>query len=387
VEESWIGCLARTATRRLFAAAVTLAACTPSSPSLEKSRPEPPASSAVASAPAPAPTPTPSANRPAAHPAPDSVNPDELCNAFDKRPLPAADVPTPEERKTLAGCDAEALYYGIGRPADFAAARKCAYVQRDLRQPPQIGGVAVLLMIYANGKGVPANLDLAVRFACEGDHANAERNARLERIHSARATGRLESELDFCEDVTSSVLMGWCAGHYERINAAERDAKKRAFTKSLPAAALERLDKAAEAFVDARALKEVDLSGTMRGVFSIGERAKVRQEYVDMLRNLVDPAFSPPAADAAKVEQELQKAYDDLMKCKKSVPRDSPAVQAQGIQKTELAWLEYRTAWLVLVVEARPGANREAWKAWITEKRTKMLQDLQELAYDCRAAP
>jgi hypothetical protein len=71
------------------------------------------------------------------------------------------------------------------------------------------------------------------------------------------------------------------------------------------------------------------------------------------------------------------------MKCKKSVPRDSLAVQAQGVQKTELAWLEYRTAWLALVAEARPGANRGAYKAWITERRTKMLKDLQDLAEGC----
>ena len=48
--------------------------------------------------------------------------------------------------------------------------------------------------------------------------------------------------------------------------------------------------------------------------------------------------------------------------------------------KTQILWIPYREAWLSLVAQARPGANREAWKAWLAEKRTKMLK---ELAEDC----
>jgi hypothetical protein len=359
------------ASHRLFtvlAAAAALAGCTtaPASPELFPG-PSPaaastsPATLALTAAPAPSPVDTPS-------------DPNVACERFDKTPFPAADLPTPDEQKALAGCDAEALYYGIGRPPDFVAARKCAYAERDDEHAPPIGGPAVLLMVYANGKGVPANFDLALRFACESGFAPAERYGRVSRVLAAREEGRLDKELDFCDDITSGFMMGWCASHGERIQEIARDARKQAATRGLPAPALKRLDKAAEAFFSARSMNEVDMSGTARGAISIGERASLRDDHVAMLEKLADPAFAPPAGDAAQAERALQQTYDDLMRCMKSKapPPMAGVPEAPGIKKTELSWVAYREAWLSLV----GGAKRQAWKAWLAEKRTTMLKEL-----------
>jgi hypothetical protein len=162
-----------------------------------------------------------------------------------------------------------------------------------------------------------------------------------------------------------------------RIQAVARDARKRAAIKGLPALALERLDNAAEAFFSARSTSEVDMSGTTRGAISLGERASLDDDHVAMLEQLANPAFTPPAGDAALAERDLQQSYDDLMKCKKKAPPGFPGgIEAEGIKKTERSWIPYREAWISLVAEARPFAKREAWKAWLAEKRTKMLKDL-----------
>ncbi|RYG15414.1 MAG: hypothetical protein EON96_10675, partial [Caulobacteraceae bacterium] len=49
-----------------------------------------------------------------------------LCRAVKTTPFPAADR-TPPAGVSLKGCNAEALYYGIGVKADPARARLCAY--------------------------------------------------------------------------------------------------------------------------------------------------------------------------------------------------------------------------------------------------------------------
>jgi hypothetical protein len=65
----------------------------------------------------------------------------------------------------MVGCDAEASYYGIGRAADFVAARRCAFAQISNKEESIFGGEDILMMIYANGKGVHANLTVAMTVA------------------------------------------------------------------------------------------------------------------------------------------------------------------------------------------------------------------------------
>ncbi|WP_062227613.1 hypothetical protein [Aureimonas frigidaquae] len=49
------------------------------------------------------------------------------CQAVSTVEPPATDKPTQAQMQSLEGCDAEALFYGIGRPADPAQARLCAF--------------------------------------------------------------------------------------------------------------------------------------------------------------------------------------------------------------------------------------------------------------------
>lgn len=76
----------------------------------------------------------------------------------------------PRSENWLRHCDSEALYYGFAAPPDFPAALQCAYYERA-HPKPSMGdpfyGPGVLMMLYANGKGVPRDYDLAIRFACE----------------------------------------------------------------------------------------------------------------------------------------------------------------------------------------------------------------------------
>src|ERR1700712_1679818 len=47
-----------------------------------------------------------------------------ICASVADSAPPVSDLPTPGQAADLKGCDAEALYYGIGRPADPARARR-----------------------------------------------------------------------------------------------------------------------------------------------------------------------------------------------------------------------------------------------------------------------
>jgi hypothetical protein len=64
-------------------------------------------------------------------------------------------------------------------PVDFERARKCAFTRAEPSPDGVMGGAEILIMVYANGQGVPKNFELALRFACTLGGAGAEISGRL----------------------------------------------------------------------------------------------------------------------------------------------------------------------------------------------------------------
>jgi hypothetical protein len=312
----------------------------------------------------------------------DGLDTDAICARYAQVPLPAADQPSPAEKKSLTGCDAEAMYYGIGVAQDFAKARKCAYAQLEAGNAPMFGGEGILMMVYAGGKGVPANLDLATKFACLVGGAPFELELRVGHFEDARKAGEPSAELDLCDHITSGFMMGHCAGHAERVAELTRGARQRAATSSLPRAQLATLERCAKAFFDSREGEEVDRTGTGRAAFMVEERATLEDDFVAALEKLNDPKFAPTPRSPEVVEKELNEVYGRVLRCiqpsgQKELPEIPGSVTSEGVRKTERLWLPYRDAWVALALKTRPGAPRDLWNAWITEARIQMLRDLE----------
>jgi hypothetical protein len=308
---------------------------------------------------------------------------DAICERFANAPIPEAELPH-DAPGAAAGCDAEALYYGIDAPADYAAARRCAYRELDVDGAPPIGGPEVLMMIYANGRGVPQNLDLALRFACRAFGAPAELAARVGRLWQARSSTapKWPRPFDVCDDVTSGYMSGHCAAHDERIAAVARRARKRRIALGMPAS-FAAVDRAAGLFFETRAGREVDLSGTQRGRISIEERAKLEDDFLELLERLGDRAFEPEQLPAPALEKQLAEQLSRLASCKNlaELERLVPgAVTRAGIFATQSSWRAYRAAFVHLARELRPTTPESAWSAWLAQKR---LAQLRELADGC----
>lgn len=212
-----------------------------------------------------------------------------ICRKLKSLSLPA---PDPAAR-VAADCDAATLYYGLGRPADPAAARACALhrmaTDKDAGSDPR-SGPAILAMIYANGAGVTRDYDIAIAYACRIEAAPAETDGRVKRLAALRATGPAAEPFDLCQDATSGLMEGYCA----EIGAAAADARREAAITALtrdfdPArkARFQRLRQLADAFVRAAADNEVDVSGTARGALIIGSEQLHKDQFLDMLRDVL----------------------------------------------------------------------------------------------------
>jgi uncharacterized protein YecT (DUF1311 family) len=305
------------------------------------------------------------------------------CAAALAVPLPESGLPHPKARARLEGCDSESLYYGAGR--DDEDARMCAYIERETGGVV-FGGPAVLMMIYANGRGVPRNYELARRFACEIDAAPAELDGRLEHLAQMEAE-QDPADIDLCDDITSGYMMGFCAEREARARAKERDGEWAALQSQWSAAdraAWRALREAADGFFDARVEGEVDVSGTARGAFIVGEQ---RQLEDDLLASV--QAFERgdlPRGDAAALkaaDAQLNASYHAARAAARPENPDDTysalgTVMPDAIRDVERAWLKYRDAWVAFGKQRYPAVPAEAWLEYFTRRREAQLRELVE---------
>lgn len=293
------------------------------------------------------------------------------CQALGKTAYPAA------EPDGLAGCSAVRLYYGIGTPVDHVRARQCALATPGDDQPFREDR-GVLMMVYANGQGVARDFTLARKAACEAGGAPAEVAGRLEHLAEMEA-GRSKGSIDVCDDATSGYMGGWCASVANQLKEQKGGA---GFAKMIAAwsarekQAFAMLDSRASAFFDLRSVEEVDLSGTARSAFTIGEEARQREDF-----RLAVAAFEKGAlpqggdADFARLDARLNAVYRQL----KALPEPRfGTIRFEGIQRTQRAWLAYRDAWVAFGKVRYPQVAPNAWRAYFTRKRIAMLEGLLE---------
>lgn len=315
-------------------------------------------------------------------PAPADEASDALCVAVAKVPIPAKDRPNASDRKRLSACVSTTLYFAAASARDFRDARLCAFLERDASAPPLLGGAHVLMMIYANAKSVPRNLDLARRFACEV-YVGTERDGQLAGIAEFAKSRDPADELRLCGYFNSGFMMGECgkmhlnaakvgnARYLRKLQAGWPPAKRRAFAV---------LHSTANDYFEARMYNEIDNSGSARGQLIADERMTLNSNFLEQLDTFESgtlPRTEPEAL--ALAETALSAAYKVAIEFATPKSADEPAgtngsVTPKGIQRTQEMWQRYRDAWADFAAAHYPGATRKAFLLWQTRERTALLR-------------
>jgi len=306
-----------------------------------------------------------------------------LCRGKDKVAIPTSDQPKKEHLPSLKNCDAEALYYGMGTPIDYQKARLCAYLERDQGRkdyPIPFVGSSILMMLYANGLGVPKNIPLAERFACEEGGAPAEIEGRIQHLEKMKTALNTADPFDLCDDITSGFMAGHCSAHGERISTFRRAATLKAITTPFTAPQKEaflKLQAASEKFAEERANNEINSGGTLSAMFIVNERSIQKQDFLESLQKLeANKAPKYTLREHQEVDKKLNVLYQKLQKGKLD-PDLSEMITPEGIRKTQRAWLNYRDAWIAFARTKYPTYPPLSVSTWFTKKRNHMLENLQ----------
>ena len=307
----------------------------------------------------------------------------------DLRP-PAGDIPGSGGGIPSAGCNSEALYYGIGMKADPVKARACAFYEVGRQNP--FAGLGILMSLYANGKGVKRNLDLATALACRIEGAPAELAGRVQHLQAMKADPAKAGTFDYCDDITSGYAGALC----EELDANIADTKRNARIDAITAhwskadiAAFNSLGDAAETYAEVSSDNEVDMSGTARGAFAIQRREDTLDAFAHTLASLENGTLPhATAADAQAADGKLNGLYRKIMalhvkpdqvggyQSADSLP--STTVTHAGIRKAERAWIAYRDAWLALAARHYPDISPARLSAYLTRERIAYIADFAE---------
>ena len=300
-----------------------------------------------------------------------------LCRAVASRTPPAADRPDSATAAALLGCDAEALYYGIGMTRDPARARQCAYTQ--LPTDPVLepfAGRAMLTTIYANGEGARRDLDLAIRLACTFPGAEpAEYDRRVTHLAALRDRHWQGSDFSWCDDIEPGLGTGLCASHRAALARPQREAAQRALmARWTPAQrqAYEPLRRAFEEFVAASAAGDLAQGGSSHASLRNRLEQGLRDQFAEMLQRLergTAPRFT--AAQLRTEDLQLNQAYRARLADEQQY--DAPGISPESIQNAQRAWLRYRDAFLAFAAVRYPRVSRDSLAAWITQNRSQII--------------
>lgn len=286
-------------------------------------------------------------------------------------------------RAAPAQCNANDLYYQqrsqtATSPAEWRTVVECAAAQQDN---------AVLMMLYANGFGVPRNIDIALHYACSLDHAaRAEMEGRVEHLTQLPKHGAV---FDQCDDITSGYMGAQCASMQESQAQRMREARLDRLQQTLPTsarAAFRRLRNAAAAYTSAASF-EIDMQGTAAQGFAIEHEGRLRAQFVQAALDVVAKKTMPGTpAEALALDKMLNAVYQKVMT---SPPTQAgqpgrlgdSTVERGTVRNVERRWLAYRDAFLAFGAALPAPSGPDAINILLTTQR---IAELNTIAGDLR---
>jgi hypothetical protein len=303
-----------------------------------------------------------------------------LCRALRGSEPPAADRPDARAAAALRGCDAEALYYGIGVRRDPVRARLCAFTQAPSQPSLEpFAGRAMLMTIYANGTGARRDVDVAIRLACGiAGLAPAEYDARINHLARLRGGQARGPAFNYCDDVRGGLAEGLCSAHRAALARPQREAALRALiARWTPGErqAFEPLRRAFEEFVAASSAGDLAGSGSSAASLRARLGQGLRDQFAETLQRLSDgraPRFT--AGQLGTEDLQLNQAYRARLEDERQY--DAPGISVESLQNAQRAWLRYRDAFLAFARVKYPNVARESLAAWITRNRSEIIPGL-----------
>ncbi|HET9838999.1 MAG TPA: hypothetical protein VFR84_12245 [Candidatus Angelobacter sp.] len=294
----------------------------------------------------------------------------QICAAVKDAAPPSEDRPRPAEEKSLARCASLDAYFGFGQPVDPVKARKCAFAELDRDAKVVLGGKAILMMVYANGKGAQRNFDVALNFACTIGDAPGDAAGRVHQLDRLKKMNWAGGNFSVCDHSSGRELYEQCAILSERFDAIERDRKfNELIEKWTPRQqkAFHTFMQEADRFFKVQVRNGINLEST----FEVQEEGFLRNNLLSSLQQFESGQLPKASKDDFKrAEADERAAYEHT--------QNGPVarwgtVTRESLHLSEVEWRRYVNEWIDFARQRYPETSEQDWKTWLDQERLVAL--------------
>lgn len=336
----------------------------------------------------------------------------QICRQVSKLQFPKNDLPTAKDVANLQGCNARNLYYGINTPINYANARKCALIDFlalsnqeddfDLFSPNNI-----LVMIYANGKGVQRNVDLATKVACSTYNADSKLGLDIKYLQKLKkeplAKYNYDIYYDFCKNNKADLIWEKNNDIYDEGEQAWQDlpgicqdlanslqsSTVKQITKKYSLAQKKQIENLLQNFSDfADQQVGIEIHGTDSGgtteyvtnmsIYADDQTIALKGKLVDALSQFEQGKF--PSGSEQDYKNSIvqlnslnQKAKLSFNKYQKS---DSPINFDWNDEiKIQKQWSQWSKEFIKFANTRYPKVPSYIWNLWLTQQRIEQIKD------------
>ena len=277
-------------------------------------------------------------------------------------------LPNAIAKKSLKNCNSMALYYGFENSPDYIKAKECALIKKNYY---------ILAMIYANGKGVPRDLDKALHYICMLDVPADEIESRIHHLYKMKEAKDAKKNFDICDDVASGYMMVLCADmqrsatyaqQMKYLNSLQRNwsiNEKKLF---------QQLQNASRFYFEARTDNEINRIAIHASENEISEDVALNKRMMELIKKTEQcqlPLYTLEQYQAA--DKQINSLYQQVLKGDFS---NCLGIKLDGIKETERAWVKYKDAWVNFGQTKCPSIPVDSWKTIITKERIEELDVL-----------
>lgn len=293
---------------------------------------------------------------------------DEICKSVSDITIPLQDYPGETTKASLKNCDSDSLYYGLEDELDYFKAKQCALINNHND---------ILTMIYANGKGVQINIDMALHFACLLDASPFEMSRRIYQLDKLRKSKNVKGDFDICDHATSREMTASCEDLVLRAEMKKQKniiefIKNRLTPKEL--IAFQKLQDVSKLYFTARIDNEVERLAMGGLAFGIMEDRSLNERMMkDLKKTLKCKIFVYAHEQYKKSDNQLNFFYK---KIQRTQSREYSSINPEGIKLTQRAWIKYRDSLSSFAYLKCPNISVENWNTLITNERVKELKEI-----------
>lgn len=265
-------------------------------------------------------------------------------------------------------CKSVEYYYGLNNKKGDEQARNCAYRELEEKNENKFGGAAILSMIYANGRGVKQDIDLAKKYACLFGGDSSEIKGRLERIETLR---NMPGGFEICDDISSDFMKGHCNYIVAMDNKAARTKRLLDIEKTFGVDSQKTFNSLKTSFakyLEAHLRNEIDFSSSAKAKL-IEEEEKLQKQFQEKIERFEKNGSPTGFAENEKYLQSLLHAIQ---------ARDPKGtVKYAGVAAAQNEWLKFRDEWIKFAAARYPKVSKDLLIKELTEDRVKILEEVK----------